>query len=113
MRLLRKLIGMQRQLYHEPGSKLHKIWPLLDAGETFLFSPETKTPDQGPHVRDYIDLKRTMWTMIVALVHSVLFAIYNTGYQHFAAIGKLGVASDAYTMGWFQSLCSWFGYQLA
>ena len=36
MGLLRKLIDKQRKLYHEPGSKLHKIWPLLDAGDTFL-----------------------------------------------------------------------------
>ncbi len=113
MRLLRKLIDMQRKLYHEPGSKLHGIWPLLDAGETFLFAPGTKTPDQGPHLRDYIDLKRTMWTVIVALIPCVLFAIYNTGYQHFEAIRKLGIASDAYQMGWFQGIASWFGYSLA
>lgn len=113
MRLLRKLIDMQRKLYHEPSAKLHKIWPLLDAGETFLFAPGTKAPNQGPHVRDYIDLKRTMWTVIVALVPCALFAIYNTGYQHFLAIGKLGLASDAYPMGWLQGLCSWFGYSLA
>jgi len=113
MRFLRKLIDKQRQLYHEPGSKLHKIWPLLEASETFLFNPGTKTPDQGPHVRDYIDLKRTMWMVIVALVPCVLFTIYNTGYQHFEAIAKVGLASDAYAMGWFQDLCSWGGYHLA
>lgn len=113
MRFLRKLVEEQRKLYHEPGSKLHKIWPLFDAGETFLFAPATKTPDGGPHVRDYIDLKRTMWTVIVALIPCVLFAIYNTGYQHFLAVQGVGLASDAYTMGWFQGLCSWFGYELS
>ncbi len=113
MRLLRKLVDKQRQLYHEPDSRLHGIWPLLDAGETFLFAPATKTPEEGPHVRDYLDLKRTMWMVIVALVPCTLFAIYNTGYQHFEAIRGLGIAGDAYRMGWFQGLCSWFGYSLA
>ncbi len=86
MRFLRKLIDKQRKLYHEPGSKLHKIWPFMESGETFLFSLGTKTPDKGPHVRDYIDLKRTMWIVIVALIPCVLFSIYNTGYQHFLPI---------------------------
>jgi Na+-transporting NADH:ubiquinone oxidoreductase subunit B len=108
---LRKLVEKQRLLYHEPGSKLHKIWPLFEAGETFLFSPSTKTPDRGPHVRDYLDLKRTMWIVIVALIPCMLFSIYNTGYQHFQAI-EVSAADDAYLMGWFQGLCSWFGYTL-
>ena len=89
MQFLRNLVDKQRKLYHGPDSPLHKFWPLLDAGETFLFSPGTKTPASGPHVRDYIDLKRTMWTVIIALLPCVLFSIYNTGYQHFLATGAL------------------------
>ena len=93
MQFLRNLVDKQRKLYHGPDSPLHKVWPLLDAGETFLFAPDTKTPASGPHVRDYIDLKRTMWTVILALIPCVLFSFYNTGYQHYLAIGALAETS--------------------
>ena len=33
MRFLRKMVDAGRKLYHEPGSRLHKFWPLFDAGE--------------------------------------------------------------------------------
>ena len=84
MQFLRNLIEKQRKLYVEPDSKLHKIWPLLDAGETFLFTPPNTAPAKGPHVRDYMDLKRTMMTVIIALVPCFLWSVYNTGLQHFA-----------------------------
>jgi Na+-transporting NADH:ubiquinone oxidoreductase subunit B len=113
VQFLRELIDKQQKLYKDPASKLHKVWPFIESIETFLFAPGTKTPDKGPHVRDYIDLKRTMWIVIVALIPCVLFTIYNTGYQHFEAIKKVGMADDAYQTGWLQDVCSWFGYGLA
>ena len=85
MRFLRKLIDKNRSLYHEEGSKFHKMWPLFDAMETFLFAPGNTTPKEGQHVRDYIDLKRRMSLVILALVPCLLFSIYNTGYQHYLA----------------------------
>src|SRR5687768_10290947 len=102
------MIDRQRRLYHEPGSKLHRVWPVFDAFETFLFAPSTRTGGAGVHVRDYADLKRVMNTVIVALLPCLLWAIYNTGAQHFHAwaslvqAGKLTAA--AYTPGWLQAL---------
>ena len=105
MKLLRDLVDRGRKLYHEPGSRFHKVWPLFDAMETFLFTPGTTAPKQGPHVRDYIDLKRTMWTVIIALVPCLLWAIWNTGYQHFAAVASMGAdGAGAYSVGWLQGL---------
>ncbi len=107
MQFLRNLIEKQKKLYHEPGSKLHKVWPLFDAFETFLFAPEHRAGKVGVHVRDYVDLKRVMNTVIIAMLPCLLWAIWNTGVQHFAAIdglvktGKL--AADAYVQGWLQS----------
>ena len=107
MQFLRNLIEKQKKLYHEPGSKLHKVWPLFDAFETFLFAPEQRAGKVGVHVRDYVDLKRVMNTVIVAMLPCLLWAIWNAGVQHFAAIdglvkaGKLG--ADAYVQGWLQS----------
>jgi len=107
MKLLRDLVDKGRKLYHAPDSKFHKLWPMFDAAETFLFTPGTRTGPRGPHVRDYIDLKRTMWTVIIALVPCVLWSIYNTGYQHFAALAAMaGEGGSPYPeqVGWLQWL---------
>jgi Na+-transporting NADH:ubiquinone oxidoreductase subunit B len=65
-------------------------------------------------VRDYIDLKRVMWTVIVALVPCVLWSFYNTGYQHFAAIagmlGDGGASPYPAQIGWLQWLLFGAGY---
>ena len=107
MQFLRKLIEKQRKLYHPPGSKLHKVWPLFDALETFLFAPEERTRKLGVHVRDYVDLKRVMNTVIVAMLPCLLWAIYNTGAQHFAAFAEMATGrseslADLYVDGWLQ-----------
>lgn len=108
MQFLRNLIEKQKTLYHAPDSKLHKVWPLFDAFETFLFAPDHRAPKQRVHVRDYVDLKRVMNTVIIAMLPCLLWAIWNAGVQHFAAIeamtkaGKIG--ADGYVLGWLQSL---------
>ncbi|HEX6811330.1 MAG TPA: NADH:ubiquinone reductase (Na(+)-transporting) subunit B [Planctomycetota bacterium] len=113
MQFLRNLIEKQRKLYHEKDSRWHKVWPLFDAVETFLFAPEHRTErstfGKGTvQVRDYADLKRVMNTVIIALLPCLCWAIWNTGAQHFHAIasltqaGKLG--SGAYVTGWLQAV---------
>lgn len=65
----------------EPGGKLEKLFPLFEAQETFLFTPPDKT--QGaPHVRDSIDLKRSMIMVVLALIPAILFGMYNAGHQY-------------------------------
>lgn len=64
------------------GGKLEKWFPVFDGLATFLFVPK-HTTHGGVHVRDAVDLKRTMNTVIMALVPCLLFGIWNTGYQHF------------------------------
>jgi len=100
------LITRVRKLYHEPNAPLHKIWPALDALETFLFTPDRTAPKRGPHVRDYLDLKRTMAMVIVALLPCIAWSIWNTGAQHFAAVASLAGdgAANPYTPGWLQTL---------
>src|SRR5690606_860565 len=70
------------------GGKLHKLWPLYDGFATFLFVPGHVT-HHGVHVRDAIDLKRTMIMVVLAMVPALIFGIYNTGYQHFMALGAM------------------------
>lgn len=85
MKAVDNLLGKVRPAF-EKGGKLEKYWPMYDALETFAFVPD-HTTKTGAHVRDAIDMKRTMFLVILAMVPALLFGVYNLGYQHFAAMG--------------------------
>ncbi len=88
MKLFRKLLDNVRPNFEE-GGKLEKLHPAFDAFETFLFTPEKTTPaKRSAHIRDSIDLKRTMFLVVTALIPCLLFGIWNTGHQHYLAIGE-------------------------
>lgn len=72
----------------EEGGKLEKFYPAYDALETFMFVPGHTTGKVGSHIRDGIDMKRTMIMVVLALVPALLFGIWNTGYQHFLSLGE-------------------------
>ena len=76
-----------------PGGKLAKLESVYDGMETFLFTPNA-TSRSGVHIHDGNDLKRTMITVVAALVPALLFGMYNIGYQHYLAIGQAHI-------GWF------------
>ena len=67
--------------------KIAKLYPLHDAATTFLFTP-AETTERAPHIRDSIDLKRLMFTVVLALVPCLLFSFYNTGLQTALAYGE-------------------------
>ena len=56
------------------GGKYEKWYPVFDGFATFLFVPK-HTTHSGVHVRDAVDLKRTMNTVIQALIPCLLFGI--------------------------------------
>ncbi len=68
-----------------------KMAPAFNALHTFLYTPN-ETTHSGSHVRVVDDLKRTMNTVIMALIPVLLFSFFNTGYQHYAAVN--GFPSD-------------------
>ena len=74
-----------------PGGKYAKLESVYDGMETFLFTPNA-TSRSGAHIHDGNDLKRTMITVVVALLPALLFGMYNIGYQHFLAAGLSHVA---------------------
>jgi Na+-transporting NADH:ubiquinone oxidoreductase subunit B len=76
------------QPHVQKGAKYHWLHSTYDAFFTLAFVPK-KTSDSGTHIHDYIDLKRTMSVVIIALLPSLFFGMYNTGYQHYKAIGEL------------------------
>ena len=69
------------------GGKLGFLHSTFEAFESFLFVPGTVTSGKGTHVKDAVDLKRIMIIVVLALVPSLLFGIWNTGYQHNLAFG--------------------------
>ncbi len=70
----------------EKGGKYHKLHSTFDAFESFLFVPN-KVTLSGTHIRDAMDMKRTMTVVVLAMIPALLFGIWNTGYQHFVSIG--------------------------
>lgn len=72
--------------HFEEGGKLQKYYPVYDGFATFLFVPG-HTTHSGAHIRDAIDLKRTMITVVLALVPALLFGMWNVGYWHYDALG--------------------------
>lgn len=72
----------------EKGGKLEKYYYAYEAFDTFLFAPNTTTLPKGAQVRDAIDLKRLMMTVIISMVPCLLFGMWNVGHQHFMAIGQ-------------------------
>jgi Na+-transporting NADH:ubiquinone oxidoreductase subunit B len=87
MKGLRALLDKQKHLF-EKGGKFEKFYYLWEANETFLFVPNHVTGERGVQVRDTIDLKRFMMTVVFAMVPCLLFGIWNSGYQHFIAVGE-------------------------
>ena len=62
----------------------HAVW---DGTYTFLFVPG-HTNKNGVHIRDSVDLKRTMIIVVLALIPCLLFGMFNVGHQHFVALGE-------------------------
>ena len=86
MNALRKFMDKIKPSFR-PGGKLAKLESVYDGMETFLFTPN-ETRSSGVHVHDGNDMKRTMITVVVALLPCLIFAMYNIGLQHFMAIGQ-------------------------
>lgn len=86
MKPLRKFLDTIKPNF-EKGGKLEKFYPAFNAFETFLFVPDHTTAGKGTHVRDAIDLKRTMILVVLSLVPCLLFGMWNAGYQHHRALG--------------------------
>ena len=84
--------------HFEQGGKLEKLYPAYDAFETFLFVPD-HTSKSGSHIHDAIDLKRTMFSVIIALLPALIFGMWNIGYQHFTAIGVEPQLMDSFLYG--------------
>ncbi|MGB0999856.1 MAG: NADH:ubiquinone reductase (Na(+)-transporting) subunit B [Flavobacteriales bacterium] len=104
MKFLKKTLDKIKPNF-EKGGKWEKLHPAFEGFETLLFVPEAVTK-KGAHIRDSIDLKRTMVTVILAMIPALLFGIYNTGFQHFSATNTLAAQSfmDIFMFGFVRVL---------
>ncbi len=80
MKFLRKILDNAHAKLNK-SEKTKKLFPLVDSVDTLMFTPN-HTTNGGAHIRDGIDLKRTMMFVILALIPCLLFGMYNVGLQH-------------------------------
>jgi Na+-transporting NADH:ubiquinone oxidoreductase subunit B len=81
---MRRILDRLHPLFAK-GGRLEKLYPLYEAIDTFLYTPDEVTVS-APHVRDALDMKRMMSIVVVALVPCIFMALDNTGYQANLAI---------------------------
>ena len=66
MQFLRKMLDDQHH-HFEKGGKLERFYYLFEANDTILFTPGLVTK-AASHVRDALDQKRMMITVVIALL---------------------------------------------
>jgi len=99
MKGLRKYIDTIKPKFQK-GGRFEKLESTFEAFESFLFVPK-KVTLSGSHIRDSVDLKRTMIVVVVALMPALLFGMWNVGYQFHKAMGiSVSILADF-----------WFGFQ--
>ena len=82
-------MGLKSNLHNFKEKNKDKKWiPAFNAIHTFLYLPN-ETTHNGTHIKAADDLKRTMNTVIMALVPCLIFGMFNAGYQHYLAQGLI------------------------
>lgn len=102
MNSLRKKLDKLKPKFTK-GGKYAKLQSVFEGFESFMFVPD-KVTFKGSHIRDSIDMKRTMTVVIIALVPALLFGSYNTGLQHFRSIGVDPALFQAFWFGFLRIL---------
>ncbi|MEF8843870.1 MAG: NADH:ubiquinone reductase (Na(+)-transporting) subunit B [Bacteroidales bacterium] len=97
MKALRRFLDNIKP-HFEKGGKFEKLQSTFEAFETFLFVPDQDTI-QGSHIRDNIDMKRTMALVVISLIPALLFGMWNVGYQHYLATGQEGSTIELFLEG--------------
>jgi len=84
MNFLRKIFE-ETGKFVEKGKPLSWAYPVWEAADTIFFSTNKQT-SKGPHIRDNMDIKRTMFFVVIALIPCYLFGAYNIGYLNALAM---------------------------
>lgn len=83
----------------EKGGKWEKFHTLYEGHRTIVFAPDLTTKPKGAQIKDAVDLKRVMITVVIAMIPALLFGILNVGYQHFLAVGQEATMMDKIVFG--------------
>ncbi|HBI01965.1 MAG TPA: NADH:ubiquinone reductase (Na(+)-transporting) subunit B [Flavobacterium sp.] len=102
MKFLRDKIDQIKKPFGK-GEKLEKFAPAVNALDTFLYVPN-HTTKHGAHIRDAVDLKRTMITVVLALIPALIFGTWNAGYQSLSQIQEVVPFMDALVHGMWKVL---------
>ncbi|MCR9063099.1 MAG: NADH:ubiquinone reductase (Na(+)-transporting) subunit B [Cytophagales bacterium] len=97
MKFIRNLVDSVKPNF-EKGGKLEKWHPAFEAFETLLFVPG-ETTKNGVHIKDAMDMKRTMMTVIISLIPCLLFGMWNVGHQHYLAFGMEASLMEKFIFG--------------
>ncbi len=89
--------------YFAKSGRLHKFYPFFEVLDTFFLTPAEST-HRSPYIRDKIDSKRFMITVVVALIPAIIMGMYNIGYQSFMARGMTGGLLDYIWFGFLTML---------
>lgn len=107
MKFLRDMLDRMHPLFGK-GGKFEKLYPLYEAGDTFLYTPGSVTKG-STHVRDALDLKRMMSMVVVALIPCTLLGMWNVGYQANTAIEALKQKSLEPAFDWHHAMHTGIG----
>jgi Na+-transporting NADH:ubiquinone oxidoreductase subunit B len=102
MNSLRNKIDKLKPHFSE-GGKFAKLRSVFEGFESFMFVPN-KVTQSGSHIRDSIDLKRTMTVVIIALIPALLFGAFNVGLQHFRSVGVDATVLRCFGFGFLRLL---------
>ncbi len=104
MKPLRRFLDRIEPLF-TPGGRFEKMHAVYEMFDTLFYSP----PDVArgaPHVRDALDLKRVMISVVVAVTPCALVGMWATGYHANLAMEAMGVTAID---GWRGDLLPLFG----
>ena len=104
MKPLRKFLDSLEPLFTR-GGRFEKLEAIYEMVDTLLYSPPDVTRG-SPHVRDAIDLKRVMITVVFAATPCALIGMWNTGFQANTAMASLGIE---WIDGWRGSVLALLG----
>lgn len=104
--MLRRLLDFKLSFF-EKGKPLHRMRPLVSALDAFCYEVPINTK-RAPFIRDAVDIKRWMVLVVLALLPTILMAIWNSGLQSLvyksgnAALMKEYLAASETFKGYFQ-----------
>jgi Na+-transporting NADH:ubiquinone oxidoreductase subunit B len=96
---------LNKQAKHfKKGGKLERWYPVFEMIDTFIYTPLDKTHGRT-HMRDGIELKRIMTTVVIALLPCLIMALYNTGLQ----ANNVIASTDILPQGWRHDIIALLG----